>query len=124
MTMSNPIILEDLKRFRSIVETGTPLDKRTVLNIISHAGQLQEQMSMAHEANDALVKQLAGVKTVDDLLDTRAGLALASGAFAEGMGAAINACNESLEGDPFVRPLNPYSAALLAMIKADRPEES
>jgi len=59
MTMSTPITLEDLKRFRSIVETGTPLDKRTVLNIISHAGQIQEHFDSALEANQALVEQLA-----------------------------------------------------------------
>jgi len=57
--MSTPITLEDLKRFRSIVETGTPLDKRTVLDIISHAGQLQEHFDSALEANQALVEQLA-----------------------------------------------------------------
>jgi len=57
--MSTPLTIDDLKRFRSIVETGTPLDKRTVLNIISHAGQLQEHLDMAHDANGALVKHLA-----------------------------------------------------------------
>lgn len=121
---STPLSLDDLKRFRGIVETGTPLDKRTVLNIISHAGQLQEHFDEALAANQALVEQLARVNPVGDLLGTRAGLALASGAFSEGMGAAIDACNKSDEGEPFVRPLNPYSAALLAMIKADRSEES
>lgn len=76
MTMSTPLSLEDLKRFRSIVETGTPLDKHTVLNIISHAGHLQEHFGSALEANQALVEQLARTKnsadTYQELYEQRA----------------------------------------------------
>lgn len=56
----------------------------------------------------------------EDLLDTRAGLALANHAFQEGLGDGIRACNDSLEGEPFVKPISPYSAPLLALIKADK----
>ncbi|MGH3651575.1 hypothetical protein [Glutamicibacter sp.] len=62
------------------------------------------------------------VNSVEELITTRAGLALANAAFNEGLSAGIRACNESLEGEPFVKPVSPYSAPLLAMIKADRPE--
>lgn len=58
--------------------------------------------------------------TIESLADTRLGLALASQAFKEGVSAGIRACNESLEGEPFVKPVSPYSAPLLAMIKADK----
>lgn len=58
--------------------------------------------------------------TFEGLLDTRAGLSLANAAYHEGLGDAIRACNDSLEGEPFVRPVSPYSAPLLAMIKADK----
>lgn len=69
-TTSTPLTLDELKRFRSIVETGTPLDKRTVLNIISHAGQLQEHFDEALAANQALVEQLARVKEAADTYQT------------------------------------------------------
>jgi len=58
--------------------------------------------------------------TAEDLLDTRAGLALANEAYRGGLSAGIRACNESLEGEPFVKPVSPYSAPLLALIKADK----
>ncbi len=65
---------------------------------------------------------LPEVTSVDSLLDTRAGLALANEAFAEGLSAGIRACNAA-EGDvPFKKPVSPYSAPLLALIKADHPE--
>lgn len=59
-------------------------------------------------------------QTAEDLVETRHGLALANQAFKEGLSAGIRACNESLEGEPFVKPVSPYSAPLLAMIKADK----
>jgi hypothetical protein len=54
----------------------------------------------------------------EDLLDTRAGLALANAAFGEGLSAGIKACNEAEGKQPFVKPESPYSAPLLAMVKA------
>lgn len=48
---------------------------------------------------------------MEQLLDTRAGLALASAAWSEGAGAMLRACNA--EG-VWAHPVNPYSAPLLA----------
>lgn len=48
------------------------------------------------------------VNSVEELVTTRAGLALANSAFNEGLSAGIKACNESLEGEPFVKPVSPY----------------
>ncbi|MGO3763496.1 hypothetical protein [Glutamicibacter arilaitensis] len=48
------------------------------------------------------------VNSVEELITTRAGLALANAAFNEGLSAGIRACNESLEGEPFVKPVSPY----------------
>ena len=48
------------------------------------------------------------VNSMEELITTRAGLALANAAFNEGLSAGIRACNESLEGEPFVKPVSPY----------------
>lgn len=48
------------------------------------------------------------VNSVEELITTRVGLALANAAFNEGLSAGIRACNESLEGEPFVKPVSPY----------------
>lgn len=48
------------------------------------------------------------VNSVEELVTTSTGLALANAAFNEGMSAGIKACNESLEGEPFVKPVSPY----------------
>ncbi|WP_121866157.1 hypothetical protein [Glutamicibacter nicotianae] len=62
------------------------------------------------------------VNSVEELVTTRTGLALANQAFKEGLRAGIRACNASGPDKPFTKPESPYSAPLLAMIKADRPE--
>lgn len=74
----------------------------------------------AHQAEKVLAFLSDAPLTAEELLDTREGLALANAAFGEGMSAGIRACNESLEGEPFVKPVSPYSAPLLALIKADK----
>lgn len=82
---------------------------------------LKEQTDVQSVDNHLAVAQ-PEVNSVEELVTTRVGLALANAAFKEGLSAGIRACNESLEGEPFVKPVSPYSAPLLAMIKADRPE--
>lgn len=57
------------------------------------------------------------VTTAEDLLDTRAGLALANGAFKEGMSAVFKAYAEAGETGVFTKPVSPYSAPLLRIIK-------
>ena len=64
-----------------------------------------------------------GMASAEKLTTTRAGLALANAAFKEGMSAGIKACNEAREGEPFVKPVSPYSAPLLALIKANQPDK-
>lgn len=61
----------------------------------------------ARIAERVAVAQLV-VNSVEELITTRAGLALANAAFNEGLSAGIRACNESLEGEPFVKPVSPY----------------
>ncbi|GGJ74481.1 hypothetical protein [Glutamicibacter ardleyensis] len=48
------------------------------------------------------------VNSVEELVTTPAGRALANASFNEGLSAGIRACNESLEGEPFVKPVSPY----------------
>lgn len=66
----------------------------------------------AHKVIELLKSHLAvaqpEVNSVEELVTTRAGLALANSAFNEGLSAGIKACNESLEGEPFVKPVSPY----------------
>lgn len=50
--------------------------------------------------------------TMEELLDTRAGLALAHTAWSEGSGAMLRAVNES---GLWRKPENPYSPPLLAL---------
>ena len=50
--------------------------------------------------------------TVEELLDTRAGLALAKAAWSEGSGAMLRAVNAS---GLWRKPENPYSPPLLAL---------
>ncbi|RKS16727.1 hypothetical protein DFO58_3284 [Arthrobacter sp. AG1021] len=69
-----------------------------------------------------LAAALPEVTSVEELVTTRAGLALANTAFGEGLSAGIRACNASGPDRPFKKPVSPYSAPLLAMIKADSPE--
>lgn len=54
-----------------------------------------------------------------DLLDTRAGLALANMAWGEGASTMLRSVNDHTEG-PWTKPTNPYSAAHLARIQAER----
>uniref|UniRef100_UPI0004937A21 hypothetical protein n=1 Tax=Cellulomonas sp. HZM TaxID=1454010 RepID=UPI0004937A21 len=62
---------------------------------------------------------------VDTLIETRAGLALAHGAWAEGAGAMnrFRSHEEHCPGDVWSRPVNPYSAPLLRAIR-DAPAPS
>jgi hypothetical protein len=53
--------------------------------------------------------------SVEDLLSTKAGLALANAAYGEGLSAGIKACNNTENGTPFRKPESPYSAPLLRM---------
>lgn len=82
---------------------------------------------LAHIAVNAYVHARAadqpGMASAEKLTTTRAGLALANAAFKEGMSAGIKACNEAREGEPFVKPVSPYSAPLLALIKANQPDK-
>jgi len=70
---------------------------------------MSQQDEQAHKLSAA---------TMDDLLSTRAGLALANAAFGEGLSAGVRACNDADDGKPFAQPVSPYSAPLLALIKA------
>lgn len=97
---------KNLQRFRAIVEDGTPLARNTVLRLIEFAHQ-----NPAPEV------------TVEELLETRAGLALANGAFHEGVGAGVTACADSASGELFVKPVSPYAASLFAMVKAQEPKQ-
>lgn len=99
----------DLQNFRAIVESGTPLARNTVLRLIENA-----------QASAPAAQPV--VNSVEELVMTRAGLALANTAFEEGLSAGIRACNATDDGAPFKKPVSPYSAPLLAIIKADRPE--
>jgi hypothetical protein len=54
--------------------------------------------------------------SVDDPIETREGLALASAAWREGAAAMARAMKEAEETGLFERPANPYSAQLLRMI--------
>jgi hypothetical protein len=62
---------------------------------------------------------LDGIKreasAMENLLDTRAGMALANAAWHEGASSAIRYCNDD---DAVTKPVSPYSAPLLAMIKS------
>lgn len=55
--------------------------------------------------------------TIDDLIDTLPGLALASTAWQEGMSAALRAVNTD---GPWSKPVDPYAAPLLAAIEAKK----
>ena len=48
------------------------------------------------------------VNSADELVTTPAGRALANASFNEGLSAGIIACNDSLDGEPFVKPVSPY----------------
>lgn len=52
--MTREITIDDLKRYRALVETGSVLDKNTVLNIISHAGEAAETIQRKQNAIDTL----------------------------------------------------------------------
>lgn len=52
--MIKEITIDDLKRYRALVETGSVLDKNTVLNIISHAGEAAETIQRKQNAIDTL----------------------------------------------------------------------
>lgn len=52
--MTKEITLDDLKRYRALVETGSVLDKNTVLSIISHAGEAAETILRKQNAIDTL----------------------------------------------------------------------
>lgn len=57
--------------------------------------------------------------SIDDLIETREGLALANAAWKEGASAMLRAVNEH-ESGPWVKPVSPYSAPLLRRIATDR----
>jgi hypothetical protein len=61
--------------------------------------------------------------SIDTLLDSTAGLALANAAFHEGLSAGIRACNDAEGGRVFTKPVSPYSAPLLAAIKSRTPQQ-
>lgn len=93
----------------------------------SHEPSYKASLITVEELSERVIRAYLAVaqpvvNSVEELVTTRVGLALANAAFKEGLSAGIRACNESLEGEPFVKPVSPYSAPLLAMIKADRPE--
>lgn len=76
-------------------------------------------------ANDMSPAELAAYvqakeMKAEDLTGTRAGLALANDAYTAGISAGIRACNKTKPGEPFIKPVSPYSAPLLAMIKVER----
>lgn len=73
-----------------------------------------------HQAEKALEFLADEEVTAEDLLETVEGLSVANASFNEGMGAGVAACTESAEGEPFVKPVSPYAAALLALIEADK----
>ncbi|GAA3305518.1 hypothetical protein [Glutamicibacter nicotianae] len=52
--MTREITIDDLKRYRALVETGSVLDKNTVLNIISHAGKAGETIQRKQNAIETL----------------------------------------------------------------------
>ena len=54
--MTKEITLDDLKRYRALVETGSVLDKNTVLSIISHAGEAAEAIQRKQEALDTVAR--------------------------------------------------------------------
>lgn len=54
---------------------------------------------------------------LDQLLDTRAGLVIASAAFHEGVSATLKAVESSEETGIYKNPVDPYSSALLKKIK-------
>jgi len=63
--------------------------------------------------------------SVDDLIATRAGLALANAAWHEGASATLRSVNEhdddaSSPGMPWSKPISPYSGPLLARIREDK----
>jgi|GEM_PF-5258053 len=81
-------------------------------------GIVDEDWFAAHIA--AVVMEVnAQHMTAEALAETRPGLALANTAFGEGLSAGIRACNEAEDGQPFVRPVSPYSAPLLAIIRQE-----
>lgn len=61
--------------------------------------------------------------SIDALLESTAGLALANAAFHEGLRAGIRACNDADNGRVFTKPVSPYSAPLLSAIKARTPQQ-
>lgn len=62
--------------------------------------------------------------SIEDLLDTRAGLALANAAYSEGAADMLKACNRAGPGQVFNKPVSPYSAPLLKMIKVGTEPEA
>lgn len=53
----------------------------------------------------------------EDLLDTKAGMALANSAWQEGASAMLRSINQHTSG-PWQKPTSPYSAPLLRMLNA------
>lgn len=69
---------------------------------------------------EIFAKTYAPGRPVDDLLETRAGLAIANSAFIEARDQVITAWIRANERDePFLRPVSPYQAPLAALIKAE-----
>ena len=55
----------------------------------------------------------------DELIETRAGLALANAAWSEGASTMLRSVNEHNDHEPWTRPVSPYSQPLLARIKSE-----
>lgn len=55
--------------------------------------------------------------TAEGLLDLRAGLALAHDSWNQGASTMLQVCNDLFPGDIWEKPVSPYSAPLLHMIK-------
>lgn len=73
-----------------------------------------EALHAAHQA----AAVLAAI-TAESLTDTRQGLALANQAWREGAATMLQVCNDLFPGDIWEKPVSPYSAPLLRMIKAE-----
>lgn len=96
---------------------NTPIDP-DVLQAVIEAMELADYSGVPWEQGDeAIARVVIGaylavaqpvVNSVEELATTHVGRALANAAFNEGMSAGIRACNDSLDGEPFVKPVSPY----------------
>lgn len=119
MSNQSPLNPDALAASAKVIDPGLYGDVEA--DLVKHAGFTEEKAreyviakkrrteDFARDSVSAYldVAQLV-VNSVEELITTRAGLALANAAFNEGLSAGIRACNESLEGEPFVKPVSPY----------------